>query len=121
MGRPKIEIDFEKINKLCEFHCTAQEIVAHLKIFDSKISYNTVERRIKEEFNMTFGEYVQEKHNGFAKPKIRGLQWKAAENGNTSMLIWLGKQYLGQTDKQEIQHSGEMEVKSELIEKYLKQ
>ena len=28
---------------------------------------------------------------------------KAAERGNISMLIWLGKQMLGQTDKAEIE------------------
>ena len=33
------------------------------------------------------------------------MQWKAAERGNTSMLIWLGKQILGQSDKQEISMS----------------
>ena len=27
---------------------------------------------------------------------------KAAERGNVAMLIWLGKQMLGQSDKQEI-------------------
>ena len=31
------------------------------------------------------------------------MQWKAAESGNVSMLIWLGKQMLGQSEKQEIQ------------------
>jgi len=33
---------------------------------------------------------------------LRRRQFKAAEDGNATMLVWLGKQYLGQTDKQEI-------------------
>lgn len=33
---------------------------------------------------------------------LRRQQFKAAENGNPTMLVWLGKQYLGQSDKQEI-------------------
>jgi hypothetical protein len=33
---------------------------------------------------------------------LRRLQWKKAQEGNTTMLIWLGKQYLGQSDKQEL-------------------
>ncbi len=35
------------------------------------------------------------------RTKLREWQWNAAENGNTAMLIWLGKQHLGQTDKVE--------------------
>lgn len=33
---------------------------------------------------------------------LRRRQFKAAMDGNPTMLVWLGKQYLGQTDKQEI-------------------
>ena len=32
------------------------------------------------------------------------MQWKSAEKGNVTMQIWLGKQNLGQSDKQEVQH-----------------
>jgi hypothetical protein len=32
---------------------------------------------------------------------LRRLQWKLARAGNATMLIWLGKQWLGQTDKVE--------------------
>lgn len=35
---------------------------------------------------------------------LRRRQFKAAQDGNATMLIWLGKQYLGQADKQE--HTG---------------
>lgn len=30
---------------------------------------------------------------------LRRKQWQAVENGNTTMLVWLGKQYLRQKDK----------------------
>lgn len=33
---------------------------------------------------------------------LRRRQFKAAMDGNPTMLVWLGKQYLGQTDKQQI-------------------
>ena len=33
------------------------------------------------------------------KAKLKELQWMVAEQGNVQMLIWLGKQYLGQTDR----------------------
>jgi hypothetical protein len=34
------------------------------------------------------------------------MQFKAAEGGNATMLIWLGKQYLGQSDKTQHELSG---------------
>ena len=100
-GRPRKEVDFDKIDALCQYHCTAQEIIAHLQIFDYDISQDTIERRIKERFNSTFAEYIEQKHNAHAKPTLRKWQWAAAEKGNPSMLIWLGKQYLQQSDKTE--------------------
>jgi hypothetical protein len=30
------------------------------------------------------------------------MQWKSAEKGSVPMQIWLGKQVLGQADKQEV-------------------
>src|SRR4030095_5164497 len=34
------------------------------------------------------------------KARLRDWQLKAAQSGNVTMLIWLGKQYLSQSDKQ---------------------
>jgi hypothetical protein len=39
---------------------------------------------------------------GAGRASLRRRQFKAAEAGNATMLVWLGKQYLGQTDKQDI-------------------
>ena len=38
------------------------------------------------------------------KKRLRKAQLDAALSGNSTMLIWLGKQMLGQVDKQEIEH-----------------
>ena len=105
MGRPKIEIDFEKVDALCAVFCNCEEIVSILK-FDMKVSYDTVERRIKEQFDITFAEYVKQKQMAFAKPKLRKAQFDCAMSGNATMLIWLGKQYLGQVDRQEMKIEG---------------
>jgi hypothetical protein len=32
---------------------------------------------------------------------LRRMQWEKAQTGNTTMLIWLGKQMLGQKDRLE--------------------
>lgn len=39
---------------------------------------------------------------------LRRRQFRAAEDGNATMLVWLGKQYLGQADKQEIAQTVEV-------------
>lgn len=92
-GRPKIEIDFAEVDKLCQIQCTGEEIASFFEI-----SYDTLERRCKEQFKVSLAEYIKEK-SAKGKSSLRRLQWKAAMNGNVTMLIWLGKQYLGQTDK----------------------
>jgi len=94
-GRPKIEVDFAEVDKLCQIQCTGEEIASFFEI-----SYDTLERRCKEQFKVSFAEYIKEK-SAKGKSSLRRLQWKAAMNGNVTMLIWLGKQYLGQSDKTE--------------------
>jgi ubiquinone biosynthesis protein UbiJ len=46
----------------------------------------------------------------FAKPKLRKAQFDCALGGNATMLIWLGKQYLGQIDKQEMKVDGGVQI-----------
>lgn len=108
IGRDRIEIDFKKIDALCAVFCNCKEIVSVLNSFDINCSYDTVERRVKEKFGMTFAEYVEQKQMAFAKPKLRKAQFDCALGGNATMLIWLGKQYLGQVEKQEINVTGDM-------------
>ena len=47
---------------------------------------------------------VQAIENGRANGRqtLRRLQWQAANEGNSTMLVWLGKQLLGQRDKTEL-------------------
>ncbi len=110
MGRPRIEIDFDKVDALCAVFCNCKEIVSVLNSFDVNCSYDTVERRIKEEFGVTFAEYVEQKQMAFAKPKLRKAQMDTALAGNATMLVWLGKQYLDQSDKQDLNVSGNVGI-----------
>ena len=94
MARPKIDIDFDMVKKLCAIQCTGQEIADVLDV-----SYDTLERRVKEVYRISFADYIK-KHSANGKMSLRRKQHEVAMNGNTTMLVWLGKQYLGQTDKQ---------------------
>jgi AraC-like DNA-binding protein len=95
-GRPKIPIDFELVDNLAKIFCTGEEIASVLNV-----SYDTLSRRVTEDFKLTFADYIKSKV-GEGKASLRRLQYKAATNGNTSMLIWLGKQYLEQTEPMRI-------------------
>lgn len=91
MGRPKKELDWDQLEKLCQIQCTAEEIAGWFGV-----SVDTVERRIKETHGVTFAEYFK-KHSASGKISLRRTQYKMAET-NPAMAIWLGKQYLDQKD-----------------------
>lgn len=59
--------------------------------------------------NPVVGELLEQgQHLG--RQSLRRKQFKAAESGNSTMLVWLGKQYLGQSDKQEIAQTVDVHV-----------
>ena len=98
-GRPLAEIDWEKVDNMCGIRSTGEEIAGVLGI-----GYSTLVRAIRREFDMTFDEYYTLKsQNG--KVSIRRKQYQTAMNGNPYMLKWLGVNWLGQSDKQEIEHN----------------
>lgn len=94
-GRPKIEMTdamYKQICSLCAIQCTAEEIASVLDI-----SVDTLERRIYERDGIRFAEFFKAKRKvGFAS--LRRMQWEKAKSNDSTMLIWLGKQYLGQKD-----------------------
>ncbi len=65
-----------------------------------QVSVDTLSRRIKEEYNCSFAEY-RSKRMAPLKANLLKKQYDVAMSGNVSMLIWLGKNLLGQSDKQE--------------------
>jgi hypothetical protein len=104
-GRPKKTVDFDTLEKLCNIQCTGEEIAAYFEI-----DYDTLNRIIHEHYNMTFSEYFNQ-NRGKGKISLRRVQYQSAMSGNTTMQIWLGKNWLGQTDKQEISHQGDNIIK----------
>ena len=91
-GRPKkYDIDTEEIVKLSSFGCTNTEMASFFGC-----SPDLLEK--------SYSDYIV-KGKDQGKRRLRKLQWHAAEKGNVVMLIWLGKQYLGQSDKQEVTHT----------------
>ena len=95
MARPRIEIDQEQFKGLCALQCTLAEISSFFKC-----SEDTIERWCKRELKMGFADAYKIYSVG-GKISIRRYQFRMAEH-NVSMAIWLGKQYLGQKDQQEL-------------------
>lgn len=94
-GRPPKIIDKTQFEKLCAIQCTLEEMVC---VLDANT--DTIEKWCKETYGMNFSEVFKIKR-GMGKVSLRRSQFQLAEK-NPTMAIWLGKQYLGQTDKQEV-------------------
>ena len=103
MARPKKTINYDLVSKLAMIQCTQEELAEVLGI-----SVRTLQR--DKEFCRVFKKGIES-----GKSSLRRLQWKTAEAGNATMQIWLGKQYLRQTDKQELGVSGELEITVDVI------
>lgn len=88
MGRPRKSIDPEAVKRLAANGNTVMEIAAELDC-----SHDTLQRR--------FASAI-EKGRSRMKASLRRKQFEIAMTGNPTMLIWLGKQELGQSDKQEV-------------------
>ena len=83
-----IEINEDHVLKLAQLQCTDTEIAAFFEC-----SRDTIKRR--------FSAVIQQGRDK-GKLSLRRMQFRAAEDGNAAMLIWLGKQYLGQSDRIEV-------------------
>lgn len=104
-GRPVKEINFDEFEKLCLFQCTLSEIAAWFCC-----SEDTIERRVEEEYGKTFAEVFSKKKK-FGKISLRRTMFQKAQEGNPTLLIWLSKQHLGMSDKNEVKETGKKESK----------
>lgn len=98
MGRPKANIDWHKVDNLLKAQCDGTEIAAMLGLKCA----DTLYRHVKETFKMDFVAYSQQKRaEGRTLLKVAQFD-KALTEKSQTMQIWLGKQYLGQKDKNDI-------------------
>jgi hypothetical protein len=110
-GSKKVEINWEEFDKLCYIQCTLREIASWFNCH-----HETIENKVKEEKGMKFAEYFELKR-GVGKIALRRAQYrKAVHDGNVPLLIWLGKQYLNQSDKQEIVSEVNEKIDEEVYE-----
>jgi hypothetical protein len=98
-GRPLADIDLVQLEALCQIGATNEEIAAHFGV-----SERTIENRSRR------AEFRAAMDRGIARGNLslRLKQMQMALAGDRVMLIWLGKNRLGQADKIETEHSGEI-------------
>ncbi len=132
-GRPKMNIDIDLVSKLASIQCTPEEIAYSIDISTIALKKNKLFKKV---YKKAFEE---------GKKSLRRLQFDKAKGKpailatdkdgkvlkddkgrpfildkgyapDTVMQIWLGKQYLGQADKQEL--TGKDRSPIEFVVKY---
>jgi hypothetical protein len=83
-GRPPVAIEPKQVHAMASYGCTVAEIAAVMEC-----SADTIERR--------FGKELRTRRNA-RNGMLRVKQFKLAEK-SAAMAIFLGKNYLGQTDR----------------------
>jgi len=93
MTRPEIPVDWERVDELLNAGCMGTEIAAYYGMHP-----DTFYTKVEKKFNMGFTQYLQQKRSK-GDALIREAQYKKAlKKLDNTMLIWLGKQRLGQKE-----------------------
>lgn len=93
-GRPPIVFDYGVVERMASLGCTVEEVAVALGI-----TRETVYARCRTDPQFAHA-YSTGKEMG--RTTLRRLQWRKANEGSDTMLIWLGKQILNQKDRQEL-------------------
>lgn len=101
MARQRKAVDEKLVERLAAIGCTDREIATLLEV-----SENLLRRRCRA---------ALDRGRTRLKKSLRRKQIELARKGNVPMLIWLGKQYLGQSDRQTIQQAQRVEVVEEVV------
>lgn len=90
--RPLAVIDWDLVKRFLRSGCSGTEIAAYIGI-----SKNVIYERCQQDHEIQFSEYAQ-MHKRSGNAMIRNKQFELAMEGDRVMLIWLGRQRLGQRD-----------------------
>jgi hypothetical protein len=93
-GRRPTPIDYNEVYKLAGIQATDEEIAAWIGM--------TAEGFRKRKLKDKELQDIMFRGRGKGRASLRRSQWTLAQAGNATMNIWLGKQMLGQRDKQDI-------------------
>lgn len=109
MARPRKEINKTEFEKLCGLQCTKEEICGWFDVTDKPL-----ENWCRNEYGRGFSDVFAEKR-GIGKISLRRAQFRLAEK-SAAMAIFLGKNYLGQTDQPDRHDPEALKQARELLE-----
>jgi hypothetical protein len=99
-GRPRVMIDWEKVNDYARAHASGRSIARLIGIHP-----NTLEKAIKREYHMGYTEFMEERKEE-GRTMVKKVIYDAVIGGNALLAIWWSKNCMGWSDKQSIDHSG---------------
>lgn len=99
MARPKIEIDWKKVDNFLKAQCDGAAIAGILGIHP-----DTLYKACEVAHKMGFSAYAALKKSE-GRELLRAKMYEEAFKGDKTMLVWLSKQYLGFSDTQKIDHT----------------
>lgn len=106
-GRPTKEFDKKQFTDLIGFGCTQEEICWFFRDKDTGIPANadTLSRWCKRTYGMNFQEFKKQNELMPLKIQLRKNQLELSKK-SAAMAIFLGKNYLGQSDRTIIEDEG---------------
>lgn len=113
-GRPEAIIDWHDVAVWISKGANGTECAARLGI-----SYDTLSRRSRSDNNIDFAEFLQQ-NRAKGELTLREAQFNKAINGDSALLIWLGKVRLGQKEeKSNSEENKEVLDKMDMVSKQL--
>lgn len=107
VGRPKIEYDLEKVEIFGRFKATYETMADYFGV-----SVRTIEREMTPSNNEET-KFCRSYKKGYTELKMKLSEAQihnAIVENNATLQVWLGKQYLGQKDKQEIEQNSNVNI-----------
>jgi hypothetical protein len=95
-GRPQADIDWSEVDRYLEAGCTGSEIAGFLGI-----AADTLYNRCEVDHKVNFSAYSQQKKSR-GEALLRAKQYQMAMKGDRTLLVWLGKNRLGQKEPKEL-------------------
>lgn len=115
VGRPMTEFDKKTFIDLVGIGCDQKEICWFFRDPTGKpANIDTLSRWCKRTFNMNFQEYSAQNSGIALKIKLRQNQLKLSEK-SAAMAIFLGKNYLGQTDHIEMTDTEALDILKNIL------
>jgi hypothetical protein len=88
-GRKATPIDLVELEKLCSLQCSDEEIAAWFRVSVRTLQNRRAQRK--------FGD-VMRRGKTRGSISVRRAQMRLVEEGNVPMIVWMGKNLLGQRD-----------------------